>query len=163
MASHATMPRRYLVNNWAILSGMRQSLFLTSIALLWLFAKGSLAGDIMVTQASVTAPVVATAKTAAATMILMNHGAVADRLLGLTTPVADYAEIHQTVEADGMVSMKPVEAIELAPGQAVDLSTLHMHIMLSGLHGPVKVGDKVSLELRFEKSQPITVEATVSP
>ncbi len=58
--------------------------------------------------------------------------------------------------------MEPVEALDLAPGQTVEMKPGGLHIMLMGLKAPLKKGGKLILELSFEKAGKITVEVPVA-
>ena len=50
-------------------------------------------------------------------MMLMNHGDVADRLMSVTTPVAEKAALHDHLMEDGIAKMRPVDAIDVQPGE----------------------------------------------
>ena len=76
------------------------SLALSPLALLAL-AAAAFASDIMVMNAEAPASLTPVSKTAAIYMILMNHGAEADVLKGLTTPVATHATPHRAVALRG--------------------------------------------------------------
>lgn len=120
-----------------------------------------LASDVMVTQAFARASAVPTAKAGAVYMTLMNHGAGADRLLSITTDAADSAELHETKDVDGVVKMLPVEALEIPVNGAVQMKPGGLHIMLTGLNGPLKMGGTLKLQLTFERAGIVGVEARI--
>lgn len=97
----------------------------------------------------------------AAYMTIMNHGAITDRLTGAVSDVAGAVEIHQTTMQDDVMSMSPVEAIEVPANGQVELKPGGYHIMLIGLKQEIKVGDKVKLTLSFEKAGNVIIEAEV--
>jgi copper(I)-binding protein len=83
----------------------------------------------------------------------------ADRLLGATTPVAEHAELHQSMESGGMSQMRPVDSVPVAAGATVDFKPGGLHVMLIGLKHALKEGDTFPLTLKFEKAG--LVETTV--
>jgi len=57
-------------------------------------------------------------------------------LVGVASPVAQRAEIHEMKEEDGMMKMRAVKAVELPAGTTVSLAPGGLHLMLFGLAGP---------------------------
>lgn len=96
-------------------------------------------------------------------LTLRNKGGTPDRLIGVQSDVADHTELHETImEADGLMKMRPVEGgIEIPAGGQTALKPGSYHIMLMGLKQDLKVGDRFSVVLMFEQSEPITVESEV--
>src|SRR5580658_1485732 len=82
-----------------------------------------------------------------------------DHLVGVSTPVAATAELHETTNDNGVMKMRPVASIALDPGKPVMFKPGGYHVMLTGLKGPLKAGDSFPLTLTFEHAQPITVIA----
>ena len=65
---------------------------------------------------------------------------------------------------DGNVmKMREVDAIDLPPGQTVELKPGQLHLMLQGLKAPLKADGKVPLTLKFEKAGEVQVELKVEP
>ncbi len=94
-------------------------------------------------------------------LTIKNPSAVADRLIKAQSDVAKAVELHTMAEENGVMKMHPVEAVDVpAQGEAV-LKPGGFHIMLLNLNRDLKVGDKVTVTLTFEKSGPLTVEAVV--
>lgn len=99
--------------------------------------------------------------TGAAYLTVRNQGDQDDRLLGISTRVADRAELHISVMQDGVMRMRPVEAIEVpAHGEAV-LEPGGLHVMLIGLKTPLEQGGSFALTLVFEKAGEFEVTATI--
>ncbi len=95
-------------------------------------------------------------------IFLTLHGsAAADRLVSAATPVAGMAEIHRTVEQDGVMKMLPIDGIDVAPGATVEFKPGGLHIMLMGLKQQLKPGDTFPVTLTFAKAPPITATVTV--
>jgi copper(I)-binding protein len=94
-------------------------------------------------------------------MTLETTGAQPDRLVASSTPVAAKAELHSHSMADGIARMRPVEAVEVAPGAPTVLAPGGLHIMLVGLKQALAPGDSIPLTLVFEHAGEITLEAPV--
>lgn len=97
-------------------------------------------------------------------LTLLNKGRTSDRLIGVQSDVADHAELHQTImEEGGLMKMRPVEGgIEIPPRGQTALEPGSYHIMLMDLTQDLKVGDRFSVVLTFEQSEPMTVESEVT-
>ena len=85
---------------------------------------------------------------------------VADRLTGLSTPIAKNAELHTMTMEGGVMRMRPLAALDLPAGQPVTLKPGAVHIMLQGLKEPLQPGRSFPLTLSFEKAG--TREVTVA-
>lgn len=87
------------------------------------------------------------------------------KLVGASTPAAGVVEIHRTTMDGGVMRMRPVAAIELPAGQAVELKPGGYHVMLMKVSPPLKEGDTVPITLMFEmpggERQPVTIQAPV--
>ena len=97
----------------------------------------------------------------AAYMLIRNNGEEPDRLLRVNTSAAHAAELHKSEETDGVMSMRPVEAIEIPAGGTAELKPGGFHMMLIGLTRDLVAGEKVELVLDFEKAGEVSVEAEV--
>ena len=84
-----------------------------------------------------------------------------DRLVGVSTPAATSAELHETINENGVMKMRSVAANVLDPGKPVTFSPGGYHVMLMGLKSPLKAGDSFPLPIAFEHAQPITVTVKV--
>ena len=104
----------------------------------------------------------AAAGTGAVFMLLKNGGGETDRLLGGQTDVAQVVEIHETVmEGDVMKMQMLATGLEVPAGGEVLLKPGSYHIMLIGVNRDLKVGDRFTVDLQFEKSGTLTVEPEV--
>jgi copper(I)-binding protein len=90
------------------------------------------------------------AETAAAYLTI--ESPVADRLVGVATPVAKKAELHTMSMDGGVMKMRPLDGIEVSPTHPVTLKPGGIHIMLFGLTHPLQQGQSFTLTLSFEKS-----------
>jgi len=94
-------------------------------------------------------------------MIVMNHGTADDALKGLSTPVADKAEIHRTSDMNGVSHMEAVADVPVKAMNAVTFAPGGLHVMLTGLKQPLKLGDSFPLTLTFAKAGAVTVTVSV--
>jgi copper(I)-binding protein len=98
----------------------------------------------------------------AAYLTITNHGAEPDRLLGAEGEIARLIDLHQhRIDPDGVARMRPVEGIELPPGETVRLEPGGLHVMLMGLAKPLRAGASFPLHLVFERAGEVEVEVAV--
>ncbi|MER6192220.1 copper chaperone PCu(A)C [Streptomyces cyaneofuscatus] len=94
---------------------------------------------------------------AAGFLVVQNSGGAADRLTSVTSPLSDDVTIHETKNQQ----MREVTSFEVPAGGELDLERGGNHIMFMDLKKQPKQGEKVSVELHFEKAGPITVDLPV--
>jgi len=92
------------------------------------------------------------APTAAGYLTVTNNGSEADRLIAASTPLADVGRMHQMAVTDGVMTMTPVEGIEIAPGETVTLAPGGFHIMFVGMKEPLTAGGVMPVTLTFERA-----------
>lgn len=97
----------------------------------------------------------------AAYLILRNTGSQDDRLLSASSDIAEAVELHISEIKNDVMTMRQVEAVDLAAGQQVELKPGGLHIMLIGLKQSLQPGQTVSLTLKFERAGMITIQAEV--
>jgi copper(I)-binding protein len=97
--------------------------------------------------------------TAAVYLDLRNEGDAPDWLIAAASPLAERIELHEHRSDGGMMSMGEISAVELPPGEAVQLRPGGIHLMLFGLLQPLRPGDRLALTLNFEQAGAVTVEA----
>jgi copper(I)-binding protein len=91
-------------------------------------------------------------------LLIQNPGGEADRLLAVSTPAAAVAEIHESLEEDGMMRMVAhPDGFEVPAGSSVELAPGGKHIMLL----KASAEGSMTLTLHFEKAGEVTVEAKV--
>jgi copper(I)-binding protein len=88
---------------------------------------------------------------------------IADRLTGLSTPVASIAQVHTMTMEGGIMKMSRVAALDLPAGQRIKLEPGAMHIMLIGLTERLSPGQTFPLTLLFEKAGKQEVTVSVGP
>jgi copper(I)-binding protein len=95
-------------------------------------------------------------------LTLVNVGAKPVRLLMVQSPAARSVTVHQTSQAGGVSSMRPVTGgLAIAPGAKVEFSPGGYHLMLVGLTRAQSLGGKVPLTLVFDGGRRIRVELAV--
>ena len=98
----------------------------------------------------------------AAYVTLVNAGGTADRILGGSTPVAEHLEIHQMALSHGIMTMRAAAGgLAIPPHATVVLEPGGFHIMLTGLQGPLRAGERVPVTLVFQRAGRIVVPFTV--
>ncbi len=102
-----------------------------------------------------------TARSLAAFMGLENAGSTPRRLVAVEAPGFDRIELHQSTEEDGMHRMVKQEAIEIPPGGRTELAPGGYHVMLIGIHEPLRAGDTVSMRLIFANDEVRVIEVPV--
>jgi copper(I)-binding protein len=82
-----------------------------------------------------------------------------DTLLGASTPVAASAELHESsMNAEGVMTMRPLEnGLEIKPGETVELKPAGAHIMILGVHAPLKEGQTIPVKLSFKSAGTVEV------
>jgi copper(I)-binding protein len=79
----------------------------------------------------------------------------------VATPVAESAELHAHIMDGDVARMRPVEAIEVSPGEPTVLEPGGFHVMLMGLKQPLNEGEVFPLTLTFEKAGEVTMEVPI--
>ena len=94
-------------------------------------------------------------------LAIENAGAVADRLLAASSPIAASVEFHQSVKTGGVMSMRAVSFIDCPAGAVVRISPGGLHIMLTGLKGPLVLGSSYPITLQFRDAGNVSVKVSV--
>jgi copper(I)-binding protein len=126
-------------------------------------AHGGHAGDIEITHPFATPTPPGAVNGAAYVVSLENNGKQPDKLVKVSTPVAQRAEIHtMAVDAGGVMRMREVDGIEIAPGATVKMKPGDgYHFMLIGLKQPLKEGDSFPLTMEFAHAGKTEVKVVV--
>ena len=86
-----------------------------------------------------------------------------DVLLEIATPLADKTEIHESVEADGMMQMRPRDSVPLKAGKPLRFAPGGLHLMLMNLHKPLLVDNSFPIDLHLQKAGIVTANVQVVP
>ena len=85
----------------------------------------------------------------------------ADRLTGVSSPIAKKVELHTMSMAGGVMRMRPLTALDIPAGHDVTLGPGGAHIMLLGLTQPLREGQSFPLTLSFEHAGPRQVTVVI--
>lgn len=134
---------------------------LVGVLLLGWMAQG-FAGEVKVSEASVRATAPGQDSAAVSLHIVAARDA---RLVAVSSPVAQSAELHVMKQEGGMMMMRQVDSVALPAKQEVVLGG-GTHVMLLGLKKSLKAGDSVQLQLTVEyankRREKVRVRAKVS-
>lgn len=103
----------------------------------------------------------AQAGSAQVVLTVANTGDGDDVLVGADTEQAAAVEIHRTTLDGGRATMETLEALEVPAGGEIRFRPGQEHLMLVVPDETVVEGGTLTLVLRFERSDPLTVEAPV--
>ena len=134
-------------------------------ALAWASA-GSALAQVDVTAAWARSTVPLQGGTGAFMTIVTKEGG---KLVGVASPVAGVVELHEMAMENNVMKMRAIPSLDLPAGREVQLKPGGYHVMLLDLKRPLKVGEKVKIELRLEMrdgkrvTQPVEVEVRSTP
>ncbi|MEU4128072.1 copper chaperone PCu(A)C [Streptomyces wuyuanensis] len=95
--------------------------------------------------------------TAGGFLTVTNSGDTADRLTSVTSSLSDDVQIHETKDR----RMRQVTSLDVPANGELKLERGGDHLMFMGLKKQPEQGEKIDVQLHFEKSDPITVELPV--
>jgi len=105
---------------------------------------------------------IGTSRPGVAYMTLRNIAAEPVVVTGLRTDLAAMPMIHATTtDAQGVTRMSHVEAVEIAPGEAVALEPGGLHVMLMDLRRPMVEGDSYTLSVILVDGTEASVEVPI--
>jgi len=90
-------------------------------------------------------------------------------LVGIATPVAGIAEVHEMKMEGDVMRMRPVQALKLPANKPVQLSPGGYHLMLQELKAPLKPDTTIPMTLTFrtaageERQLALQVPVSVMP
>lgn len=95
---------------------------------------------------------------------ITNTGAMPDRLVSASIPLAGRGEVHEMATVNGVMTMNEVAGgLTIPPGGTVELKPGGYHLMFMDLSSGPKAGDTVRGTLTFEKAGKVDVAFRVSP
>ena len=120
---------------------------------------GGRGGEVRVSEAWVRLP--AAKNQPGAAYFRIEGGAEGMRLVGVSSPLIRWIELHETVEAKGVTRMRPRKEIEFPSRGPLLFEPGGRHAMLSGMSKTVTAGTTVPLTFSFNTAPPVTVDAEV--
>jgi hypothetical protein len=133
-----------------------------TIAAIISLASGVRAGEVMVRDAFARASATPAASAGTVYLTISNTGTEEDRLIAVSSPVAEMAHLHRSIQVNGATSMVMVQAVDVPAGESVALEPGGLHIMLMGMKSPLKKGGMVALVLTFAKAGEVKLEVPVA-
>jgi len=103
----------------------------------------------------------ASARNGGVFLTVTNSGSEGDRLVAASTAAAARAELHTTINDDGVMKMRHVDAVDVPAGGSAVLKPGGFHIMLMDLKAPLAEGAHVPMTLTFERAGSVTVDVAV--
>jgi copper(I)-binding protein len=85
-----------------------------------------------------------------------------DRLTGASMPAAERVEIHESRLQDGVARMRPLQDVDLAPGQRFAFEPGGVHFMIIGLKQPLVADARIPFTLHFERAGEMPIELVVT-
>ncbi len=91
-----------------------------------------------------------------------NLGDTPDRLIGARAEGVGKIELHKAEQKDGVMTMAPIDAVEIPAGGMADLGPGGVHLMMFGIDPPLKVGGTLEMTLIFEAAGEVAITVPVS-
>ena len=101
------------------------------------------------------------AKVGVAYMEIRNSGERPDRLLAISTGLAQRVEMHVTEREGEVMKMRQVKSFEIPARESYALRPGGPHLMLVDLAQPLKKGERFTMTLRFERAGEMPIELEV--
>lgn len=89
----------------------------------------------------------------------LHGGPVDDRLIGVTSAVAVRAELHETVEENGVSSMAMLNAVDVPAGSEIRFEPGGKHVMLFRINPGITPGKTVPMIFTFQSGLRIQYDA----
>lgn len=133
----------------------------TAVVATVLTATSAFANDVEVSNAWARASA-GMAKAGGAFLTIHNPNDHDHALINASADVAARVELHTHTMVDGMMQMRQVEGgINVPAGETVTLQPGGFHVMLMGLHAPLKEGDTFPLTLTFTGDRTTTIDVKI--
>jgi copper(I)-binding protein len=85
-----------------------------------------------------------------------------DRLIKASSSVAKMVELHEHINDNGVMRMREVEGgVVLPAGESMVMQPGGYHIMLIGLHEPLKADSSMDLSLEFESGKTVNLSIPI--
>ncbi len=93
--------------------------------------------------------------------VVTNRGDEDVTLLSLQTDIARLAEIHESVEVNGMMRMREIKPFTIPAGGKATLEPGAKHIMLMGLKAALVEGETLTIRASFSDGSEVPVTAVI--
>lgn len=92
---------------------------------------------------------------------ITNVGTETATIVGATTLASRAIEVHQHILRDGMMRMKRVPELAIAPNETIVFQPGGYHLMLFGVKNSFRIGDSVEFTLKFSDGDEVGFQAQV--
>jgi copper(I)-binding protein len=96
-------------------------------------------------------------KVSAGYLTLHNPGPADDAVIAVDIPGVSQSEVHSMSQVDGMMRMRPVDALSLPAGQTVRLAPGGNHLMLMGVEQAFELGTQRDGQLSLRSGTTLPV------
>ncbi|WP_188149921.1 copper chaperone PCu(A)C [Teredinibacter waterburyi] len=93
---------------------------------------------------------------------IINNSAQTVTTAAIQSPISERIEIHRTYYDDGMMQMRKLANITLAPGESLAFSPGGHHLMLFDIASQPAVGDSFPLSLYLSGQEPLEITVKVT-
>jgi len=93
--------------------------------------------------------------------LLENHSASADELLGVSSDIAEAAEIHESKMEGDVMQMNQLMSVPIQGKTSLEFAPGGLHIMLIRLKKDLKINEEIELVLRFKNHEDITIKVPI--
>lgn len=114
-------------------------------------------GDLTIDPGWARASATPAAKAGAAFFVIHNKGGNDDVLIGARSEVGGKTEVHTHKHENGVMKMMPAGDVVVPAGGMAMMKPGGLHVMLMGLHGPLKEGEHFMVTLEFAKAGEVAV------
>lgn len=118
-------------------------------------------GDLTIEPGWARASATPHAKAGAAFFVIHNTGGSDDVLVGAASGVSGKTEVHTHKHENGVMKMMPAGDVTVPAGGMVMMKPGDLHVMLMGLHSPLKEGEHFQVQLNFANAGEVTVPVTI--
>jgi copper(I)-binding protein len=103
----------------------------------------------------------AAGQNSAAFMTIVNNTDQGERLIRVESDIAEMIELHHTTMEGDVMSMEPVDGIDIPANGSAELKPGEYHVMIMMLTSELTEGQTVTLTLHFESGLEMTVDTPV--
>lgn len=94
-------------------------------------------------------------------LTITNPTAADDALIGVSSPRAGHAEVHEMTMDGGVMQMRAVARLPIGAGQTLTLGPGGRHLMFFDVAQPFAEGETIPVQLRFERAGELDVSLPV--
>ncbi|WP_448501317.1 copper chaperone PCu(A)C [Sphingomonas sp.] len=116
-------------------------------------------GAVTATDAWVRLPAVP--QNPGAAYFTLTGGGEDEVLTGVASPIAERTELHESMSAGGMMSMRALPNVRVPAREAIAFEPGGRHVMLFDVSPAIRPGAQTTLTLRFESGRSVDVPARV--